>query len=222
MHSYFGHDDWSALRAGPQAHRRRYSHPAQHSDRLRAGRDHGRSRPNSAACSLSSSSAAARPALKWPAPSRKSRGRHWPPISAGSIRASARIVLIEAGPRLLPAFPPEQSDYVRGTLMHAGVTVMTDTMVTKCDARGVDLNSGRLDAGTIIWAAGVMASPAGAVARRRSRSRRTGEGQARFVGAGPSGDFRHRRHRGGDRSQRPAGSRHRAGGQADGAICRRS
>jgi NADH dehydrogenase len=73
---------------------------------------------------------------------------------------SARIVLIEAGPRLLPAFPPAQSDYARDTLMHAGVTVMTDTMVTKCDATGVDLNSGRLDASTIIWAAGVTASPA--------------------------------------------------------------
>jgi NADH dehydrogenase len=69
-------------------------------------------------------------------------------------------VLIEAGPRLLPAFPPDQSDYVRDTLMHAGVTVMTDTMVMKCDAGGVDLNSGRLEAATIIWAAGVTASPA--------------------------------------------------------------
>lgn len=73
---------------------------------------------------------------------------------------NARIVLVEAGPRLLPAFPPAQSDYVRDALMKAGVTVMTDTMVTKCDANGVDLNSGRLDAATIIWAAGVMASPA--------------------------------------------------------------
>ncbi len=73
---------------------------------------------------------------------------------------SAHIVLIEAGPRLLPAFLPAQSDYVRDTLTRAGVTVMTDTMVTKCDARGVDLNSGRLDANTIIWAAGVVASPA--------------------------------------------------------------
>ncbi|HEY4143149.1 MAG TPA: NAD(P)/FAD-dependent oxidoreductase [Pseudolabrys sp.] len=73
---------------------------------------------------------------------------------------SAHIVLIEAGPRLLPAFPPAQSDYVRDTLMQDGVTVMTDTMVTECDARGVDLNSGRLEACTIIWAAGVTASPA--------------------------------------------------------------
>ncbi|MBS0533890.1 MAG: NAD(P)/FAD-dependent oxidoreductase [Proteobacteria bacterium] len=73
---------------------------------------------------------------------------------------NARIVLVEAGPRLLPAFPPEQSDYVRNVLSHAGVTVMTDTMVTKCDAGGVELGSQRLPAATIIWAAGVMSSPA--------------------------------------------------------------
>lgn len=73
---------------------------------------------------------------------------------------NARIVLVEAGPRLLPAFPPEQSDYVRTTLSNHGVTVMTDTMVTKCDAGGVELGGQRLEAATIIWAAGVMASPA--------------------------------------------------------------
>ena len=73
---------------------------------------------------------------------------------------SARIVLIEAGPRLLPAFPPEQSDFVRTALMHAGVDVKTDTRVTKCDAHGVDTDGGRIDAGTLIWAAGVTASPA--------------------------------------------------------------
>ena len=73
---------------------------------------------------------------------------------------SARIILIEAGPRLLPSFPPGQSDYVRAALMRAGVDVKTDTRVTKCDAGGVDTDSGRIDAGTIIWAAGVTASPA--------------------------------------------------------------
>ena len=73
---------------------------------------------------------------------------------------SARIVLIEAGPRLLPAFPPEQSDFVRAALMRAGVDVKTDTRVTSCDARGVDTDGGRIDAGTLIWAAGVTASPA--------------------------------------------------------------
>jgi NADH:ubiquinone reductase (H+-translocating) len=73
---------------------------------------------------------------------------------------SARIILIEAGPRLLPSFPPEQSDFVRTALMRAGVDVKTDTRVTQCDAGGVDTDSGRIDAGTIIWAAGVTASPA--------------------------------------------------------------
>ena len=73
---------------------------------------------------------------------------------------SARIVLIEAGPRLLPAFPPEQSEYVRAALMRSGVDVKTDTRVTECDAGGVDTDSGRIDAGTIVWAAGVIASPA--------------------------------------------------------------
>ncbi len=86
---------------------------------------------------------------------------------------SAHIVLIEAGPRLLPSFPPEQSDYVRAALENAGVEVRTDTRVTKCDAHGVDLDGGRIDAGTTIWAAGVVASPAarwlGAQADRAGR-----------------------------------------------------
>jgi len=73
---------------------------------------------------------------------------------------SARIVLIEAGPRVLPTFPQRLSDYARDVLTHAGVEIRTATLVTKCDARGVDLEDGRINAGTVIWAAGVMASPA--------------------------------------------------------------
>jgi len=73
---------------------------------------------------------------------------------------SARIVLIEAGPRVLPTFPQNLSDYARDTLTRGGVEIKTATLVTKCDARGVDLKDGRIDAGTIIWAAGVTASPA--------------------------------------------------------------
>jgi NADH:quinone reductase (non-electrogenic) len=71
---------------------------------------------------------------------------------------TARIALIEAGPRLLPTFPAEQSDYVRAALERAGVEVKTDTRVIKCDAQGIDFEVGRIDAGTIIWAAGVVAS----------------------------------------------------------------
>ena len=73
---------------------------------------------------------------------------------------TARIVLIEAGPRVMPAFPESLAGYVRRTLAGKGIEVMTQTRVTGCDMRGVDLDHGRIDAGTIIWAAGVVASPA--------------------------------------------------------------
>jgi len=73
---------------------------------------------------------------------------------------SARIVLIEAGPRAMPTLPENLSEYVRRTLAAKGIEVMTQTRVTGCDMRGVDLDHGRIDAGTIIWAAGVVASPA--------------------------------------------------------------
>src|SRR3989454_879910 len=73
---------------------------------------------------------------------------------------TARIVLLEAGPRVMPTMPEKLSDYVRRTLTKKGVDVTTSTRVVRCDARGVDLEHGRIDAGTIIWAAGVVASPA--------------------------------------------------------------
>jgi NADH dehydrogenase len=74
--------------------------------------------------------------------------------------AAARIVLLEAGPRIMPTLPENLSDYVRRTLAKKGVEVMTSSRVMSCDAHGVELEHGRLDAETIIWAAGVVASPA--------------------------------------------------------------
>ena len=77
---------------------------------------------------------------------------------------TARIVLIEAGPRLLPNFSVQHSNYARDALTAMGVDVMTSSPVIRCDARGVDLkaglDNGRIDAGAVIWAAGVTASPA--------------------------------------------------------------
>ncbi len=73
---------------------------------------------------------------------------------------ASRIVLIEAGPRLLPAFPEDLSDYVKKSLERMGVEVKLNASVTGCDAHGVDVKDGRIDAGTIVWAAGVVASPA--------------------------------------------------------------
>jgi NADH dehydrogenase len=77
---------------------------------------------------------------------------------------TARIVLIEAGPRLLSNFSVQHSNYARDALTAMGVDVMTSSQVIRCDARGVDLkaglDNGRIDAGAVIWAAGVTASPA--------------------------------------------------------------
>jgi NADH:ubiquinone reductase (H+-translocating) len=73
---------------------------------------------------------------------------------------TSRIVLVEAGPRLLPTFPAALSDYARRSLKDMGVDVELNRMVTGCDARGVSFDGGRIEAGTVIWAAGVVASPA--------------------------------------------------------------
>jgi NADH dehydrogenase len=75
----------------------------------------------------------------------------------------ARVVLIEAGPRLLPAFPENISAIARRSLESMRVEVRIGQSVTDCNERGVTLAGGEhIDAATIIWAAGVTASPAGA------------------------------------------------------------
>jgi len=73
---------------------------------------------------------------------------------------TSRIVLVEAGPRLLPAFPQVLSDYAKRSLESMGVEVRLNCKVTGCDAQGVSLDGGRIEAATVIWAAGVVASPA--------------------------------------------------------------
>jgi len=73
----------------------------------------------------------------------------------------ARIVLIEAGPRILSAFPLSLSDYARTALERLGVTVILNEAVVSIDASGVTTARQRIDAGTVIWGAGVQASPAG-------------------------------------------------------------
>ncbi|MDB5595149.1 MAG: dehydrogenase protein [Hyphomicrobiales bacterium] len=90
---------------------------------------------------------------------------------------TACIVVVEAGPRLLPAFPEDLSDYARKMLEKMGCEIRVNTRVTGVDPHGVDSSEGRIAAGTILWAAGVMASPAaawlGAEADRAGRVRVT-------------------------------------------------
>ena len=72
----------------------------------------------------------------------------------------ARITLVEASPRLLSAFPPALVAKARRSLGHLGVEVLTDTPVELCDADGIVAAGKRIEARTLIWAAGVAASPA--------------------------------------------------------------
>jgi NADH:ubiquinone reductase (H+-translocating) len=74
---------------------------------------------------------------------------------------SAKIVLVEAGPRVLAAFKQPQSAYASRSLAKLGVEVRVNATVTGCDANGVSIGSERLDSATVIWAAGVQASPLG-------------------------------------------------------------
>jgi NADH:ubiquinone reductase (H+-translocating) len=76
--------------------------------------------------------------------------------------ASARIVLIEAGARVLPGFPPSLSAKARRQLERLGVLVRTGHAVTGLDERGVWIGEERIAARTLLWAAGVAASPLGA------------------------------------------------------------
>jgi NADH dehydrogenase len=76
--------------------------------------------------------------------------------------ATARIILVEAGPRILPTFPETLAAYAHKALTRMGVEVRISTMVTRCDEDGVMLGDTRLSAATVIWAAGVVASPASA------------------------------------------------------------
>ena len=71
----------------------------------------------------------------------------------------ARVMLVEGGPRVLPALSPDLSAYAEDALEDLGVEVRTSAMVTDLDTHGVDLGDTRVEAATIIWAAGVAASP---------------------------------------------------------------
>ena len=73
---------------------------------------------------------------------------------------NSRIILLEAGPRLLPTFPQPLSDYATRSLQSMGVEVELNRAVTGCDAQGVSLAGDRIEAATVMWAAGVVASPA--------------------------------------------------------------
>jgi NADH dehydrogenase len=100
--------------------------------------------------------------------------------------ADARIFLVEGADRLLPPYPPELSAKAEQSLIELGVRTLCGTKVTGIDGVGVTIQTGsaesRIEARTVLWAAGVQASPLG-----RILADRTGAGldQAGRVAVGP-------------------------------------
>ncbi len=72
---------------------------------------------------------------------------------------STRVVLLEAGPRILNTFAPQLSDRALRSLAGMGVEVRTNAPVTRIDREGILLGDERILAGTVLWAAGVAAAP---------------------------------------------------------------
>ena len=158
-HSYFGHDAWATFAPGlkriEDATRIRRSILAAFEEAELAGDDEARRRlltfviVGGGPTGVEMAGAIAEVA-------RQTLARDFRRIDP----RAARIVLLEAGPRLLPSFSERHSAYAHRTLIAMGVEVKINTPVVRCDTRGVDLENGRIDAGAIVWAAGVVASPA--------------------------------------------------------------
>lgn len=74
--------------------------------------------------------------------------------------ATARVVLVQAGPRVLPTFPEALSAQTRSALERLGVEVRVGSRVERIDDDGVIVDGERITARTVLWAAGVVASPA--------------------------------------------------------------
>jgi NADH dehydrogenase len=81
--------------------------------------------------------------------------------------ASARVVLIDAAPRVLAPFSEHLSRLAHATLEKRGVEILLNRRVTGIDAAGVAMGDVRIEARTVLWAAGVASSPLGAQLARR-------------------------------------------------------
>lgn len=74
---------------------------------------------------------------------------------------ATEVILVEAGPRILATFPAELAEKAKRSLDRLGVEVLTQARVQAVDHEGVVISGNRIHARTVIWAAGVEASPAG-------------------------------------------------------------
>ena len=158
-HSYFGHDEWADLAPGLKT----VEDALEIRRRVLAAFEQAEKDPEEASRWLTFVVVGAGPtgvelagALMEIAV--HSMGREFDVIDP----ASARVVLAEGADRVLPPYPPSLSVSARRQLEGLGVEVRTDCLVEDIDSGGVTLSSGeQIEAGTVIWAAGVQASPLG-------------------------------------------------------------
>ncbi len=74
--------------------------------------------------------------------------------------SQARIILVQSGDRVLPSFPEKLSANAKASLESLGVEVLLGARVTGIDTAGIAMGDRRIEAATVLWAAGVVASPA--------------------------------------------------------------
>jgi NADH:ubiquinone reductase (H+-translocating) len=157
-HSYFGHDEWAPLAPGLKSIedaleiRRRVLLAYEMAERER---DLERRREWMTFVIIGGGPTGVELAGALAEISRQTLSREFQHIDP----RQARIILIESVPRVLPPYPAELSAKARTQLERLGVDVRAGARVTGIDANGVLLGQERLPARTVIWAAGVAASP---------------------------------------------------------------
>lgn len=157
-HSYFGHDDWAALAPGLKSVedaleiRRRVFLAYEAAERES---DPARRREWMSFVIVGAGATGVEMAGALAEISRHALASEFDEIDPGQ----ARIVLVEGLPRVLPPYPEVLSERARRQAERLGVEVRTGVRVTAIDERGVRIGDERIPARTVVWAAGVQASP---------------------------------------------------------------
>jgi len=161
-HAYFGHDDWAAHAPGLKtlddalALRRRLLLAFEHAEAC--------DDPAERAAWLNFAIVGGGPTGVELAGTLTEIARHTLKHEFRNIDpAEAKVRLLEAGPRVLASFPESLSIKAQRQLERLGVEVITGTPVTAIDAHGYQLGDRFVPARTVVWAAGVAASPLGAL-----------------------------------------------------------
>jgi NADH:ubiquinone reductase (H+-translocating) len=156
-HAYFGHDDWAPFAPGLKS----LEDATLIRRRILVAFERAETSPDEAARLLTFVIVGAGPTGVELAGTIAELARtHLPDEFRNVDTRRARVILLEAGERILPAFDPALSAYARTALESLGVEVRTGEAVTHCDEAGVVTTAGAIAAATVTWAAGVEASPA--------------------------------------------------------------